>query len=117
MRLLYVKYEYFKKHSDSLASQCEDAEEKCKAETEMKRHFLNKVRELEGMYMSSSAEVVQHKKEAVVTECATVELKEAGARDGGFEGEGGEGEPDVEEGGGEEGEVDGEEAGQSEDKG
>jgi len=82
IRLLYTKFEYFKKHSNGLASQYDDIKEKYKAESDMKKHFLNKVRELESMYMSISAEVIQYKKDAVVSINSNIEFKEESRGDG-----------------------------------
>ena len=63
---MFTKFEYFKKRAEILASQCEDIQEKYQTENNMKIHLLNKVRELEGQYVSSTAEVIQHRKDAFV---------------------------------------------------
>ena len=67
VRLLHTKFEYFKGRCDTLASQCEDLEAKYQAESGMKKYLLVKARELEGMYMSTSTEIIQHRKEVAVS--------------------------------------------------
>jgi len=66
VKLLYTKFEYFKKKHDEILSKYEDLEMKYKTESEMKKYLLGKVRDLEGMQINISTEIIQYKKEIIV---------------------------------------------------
>ncbi len=47
-------------------STCEDLEAKYQSEGNIKKYLVNKVKELEGLNISTSTEVIQHRKEVAV---------------------------------------------------
>ncbi len=95
MRLLYLKYEHFKKKSDESAAKCEDLMAKYSAECSIKAYLMEKMRELEGMQMKVSTEIIQQRKEVAVLSLGFiigVDSEETCGRARGSQGKAGEGE-------------------------
>ncbi len=63
---MYGKFEYFKKKADELELRCEDLSAKYISESEIKKYLAGKLRELEGMQIRISTDIIQFRKEAMV---------------------------------------------------